>query len=97
VKIRGIQIENVEMKKERLAALFAIFLNGSVNNSSTIFDFDNANFCGEGIIYLSNLVEASLQLRCFSLRHNRIDSMESTRCLSRSIRSHTRDNQLNVL
>jgi hypothetical protein len=77
VKIRGIQIENVEMKKERLAALFAIFLNGSVNNSSTIFDFDNANFCGEGIIYLSNLVEASLQLRCFSLRHNRIDSMES--------------------
>jgi hypothetical protein len=96
VKIRGIQIENVEMKKERLAALFAIFLNGSVNNSSTIFDFDNANLCEEGIIHLSNLVEASPELRCFSLRHNRIDSMESAQCLSRSIRSHTRVNQLDL-
>jgi hypothetical protein len=96
LKIRGIQIENVEMKKERLAALFAIFLNGSVNNSSTIFYFDNANLCGEGIIYLSNLLEASLELRCFSLQHNRIDSMESARCLSRSICSHTRVNQLDL-
>jgi hypothetical protein len=96
IRIESIQIENVEMKKERLAALFAIFLSGSVNNSSTKFDFDNANLCGEGIIYLSNLVETSLQLRCFSLRHNRIDSMESARCLSRSICSHTRVNQLDL-
>jgi len=95
-EIVGIQIKNVEMKKERLAALYAIFLNGSVNNSSTRFDFDNANLCGEGIIYLSNMVEVSLKLWCFSLRHNRIDSMESARCLSRSLCSHTRVNQLDL-
>jgi hypothetical protein len=95
-EIVGIQIKNLEMKKECLAALYAIFLNGSVNNSSTRFDFDNANLCGEGIIYLSNLVEASLKLWCFSLRHNRIDSMESARCLSRSLRSHTCVNQLDL-
>ena len=54
--IIGIQITNVEMKKERLAALVAIFRSGRATNSSTCLDFDNANLCEEGIVSLSKLV-----------------------------------------
>ena len=86
--ICAIQIENVEMKKERLAALVAIFWNGSATNLSTYVNFDNANLCEEGIISLSKIVDVSSKLLTVNLHHNRIDNMESARCLSRSLRSH---------
>ena len=85
--ICAIQIENVEMKKERLAALVAIFRNGSATNLSTYFNFDNANLCEEGIISLSKIVDVSSKLLTVNLHHNRMDNMESARCLSRSLRS----------
>jgi hypothetical protein len=86
--VKQIQITKVEMKKERLAALLAICCNGRANNSITCLDFNNANLCGEGIMYLSKLVEASLMLKEFYLRFNRIDNMELACCLSRSLKSH---------
>jgi len=92
--ITCIQITNVEIKKERLAALVAIFRSGRATNSSTHVNFNNANICGEGIIYLSKLVDVSSQLHTFYLRYNRIDNMESARCLSRSLKTHTRIDQL---
>jgi hypothetical protein len=82
------------MKKERLAALVAIFRSGRATNSSTCLDFDNANLCEEGIVSLSKLVEVSSELLDLFLDHNRIDNMDSARCLSRSLKSHTRINQL---
>ena len=85
--IKRIRISNVEMKKERLAALLAIFRNGSATNSSTYLDFDNANLCAEGIISLSKIVDVSSKLLTVNLHHNRMDNMESARCLSRSLRS----------
>jgi hypothetical protein len=88
VDICDINIENVEMKKERLAALVAMFVSGRATNSSTHVYFSNANLCGEGIISLSKLVEASSMLDIFSLCHNWIDNMKSVRCLSRSLRNH---------
>jgi hypothetical protein len=84
-----IQIENVEMKKERLAALVAILISGRAINSSTYIQFNNANLCGEGIVWLSKLVEVSSDLHEFCLHHNRIDNINSAQCLSRSLRSHT--------
>ena len=81
-----IRISNVEMKKERLAALLAIFRHGSATNSSTYLDFDNANLCEEGIVCLSKVVEISSQLQILVIRHNRIDNMESALCLSRSLK-----------
>jgi len=87
-EIGYIRILNVEMKKERLAALLAIFRSGRATNSCKNVTFSNTNFCGEGIKYLSKLVETSLQLQSVYLVHNRIDSMDSARYLSRSLRSH---------
>jgi hypothetical protein len=92
--IRGINIENVEMKKERIAALVAIFFSGRATNSSDGVIFNNANLCAEGIISLAKLVEVSLDLQYFSFHHNRIDSIESARCLSRSLKSHTCINRI---
>ena len=89
-------ITNVEMKKERLAALLAIFCNGSATNSSTDITFNNANLCGEGIAWLSKLVEVSSKLQYLFLYHNRIDDMDSARCLSRSLKSHTDINHLHL-
>jgi hypothetical protein len=94
--ICGIKIMNVEMTKERLAALLAIFRNGRAKNSSTQVIFDNANLCGEGIMYLSKLVDVSSNLHDFYLFHNRIDNMESARCLSMSLKSHTFINELDL-
>jgi hypothetical protein len=91
-----IHIENVEIKKERLAALVAMFLSGRATNSSTQVVFNNTNICGEGIVCLSKLVDVSSNLREFCLHHNRIDNMELAHCLSRSLKSHTRINILNL-
>jgi Ran GTPase-activating protein (RanGAP) involved in mRNA processing and transport len=90
--IGDIHIQNVEMKKERIAALVAIFQEECTTNldESTIYiDFNNANLCGEGIIFLSKLVDACSELQFFCLRHNRIDNMESACCLSRSLKLHS--------
>jgi hypothetical protein len=89
VDIAGIEIKNVEMKKERLATLVAILSNGRVTNSSTQIIFNNTNICEEGIIWLSKLIDVSSHLHELQLYHNRIDNMESACCLSRSLRSHT--------
>jgi hypothetical protein len=93
-KIGRIEITNVEMKKDRLAALVAIFRSGRATNSSTFVYFDNANLCADGIVYLSKLVDLSDELQYFHLFHNPIDNMESALCLSRSLRSHTCINTL---
>lgn len=58
--------------------------------------FTNANLCVEGIISLSKLVDASSELVELYLYHNRIDNMESARCLSRSLKSHTRITHLGI-
>jgi hypothetical protein len=94
--ISGIDVENVEIKKERLAALVAMFLSGRANNSSTMIQFDNTNICEEGIVCLSKLVDVSSNLQSLSISHNRIDNMESARCLFRSLKSHTRINILSL-
>jgi hypothetical protein len=83
--LKFMYIENVEITKERLAALVAIFLNGTIMHSVI---FGNANICGEGIISLSKLVEANSMLRKFAFFQNRIDCIDSASCLSRSLRSH---------
>jgi len=95
-KIKRIYVENVEMKKERLAALVAMFVSGRATNSCTSFYFDNANLCGEGIRSLSELVDVSSKLCNLTFSHNRIDIMDSARCLSRSLRSHTCINYLDL-
>ena len=86
--ICNIQFMNVEVKKEHLAALVAIFRSGRATNSSWCLDFDNANLCEEGIVSLSKLMDVSLQLNTLTIIHNRIDNMESARCISRSLKSH---------
>jgi hypothetical protein len=95
-KIEHINIENVEIKKERLAALVAMFLSGRATNSSTDVFFENVNLCVEGIMSLSKLVDVSPQLITLIIRHNQIDNMESAQCLSRSLKSHTCVNQLHL-
>jgi hypothetical protein len=95
-EICDINIQNVEITRERLAALVDICNSGRANNSSTQAIFDNANICGEGIVWLSKLIEARSVLRCFCLRYNRIDNMDSVRCLSRSLKSHTCINHLDL-
>ena len=95
-EIGNIRIENVEMKKERVDALVDIFRSGRATNSITFLDFDNTNLCGEGIISLSKLVDVSSELQTFCLHHNWIDSMDSARCLSGSLKSHTRINKLHL-
>jgi hypothetical protein len=94
--ISSIHIENVEIKMERIAALVAMFLSGRATNSSTQVIFDNANISGEGIVCLSKLVDVSSELQYFCLTHNRIDNMESARCLSRALKSHTVINHLDL-
>jgi hypothetical protein len=94
--IKRIRIVNVEMKKERLAALIAIFRNGREYNSSTFVNFNNVNLCADGIISLSELVDVSSELECFCIHRNRFDSMDSARCLSRSLLSHASINQLSL-
>jgi hypothetical protein len=86
--IERITIMNIEMKEERLDALVAIFRSGRATNSSTMFSFENANLCADGIISLSKLVEICSELQTFVIHYNRIDNMESARCLSRSLKSH---------
>jgi Ran GTPase-activating protein (RanGAP) involved in mRNA processing and transport len=93
-KIKRMYIENVEMTKECMAALVKIFCSGRANNSSSFVEFDNANLCADGIISLSEYVDVSSELKTFCLYHNRIDNMESARCLSRSLKSHTGINLL---
>ena len=87
-EIERIQIENIEMTKERLGALVAIFISGRATNSSYIY-FDNVNLCAEGIRSVSKLVDVSSKLELFYLSHNRIDNIDSACCLSGSLRSHT--------
>jgi hypothetical protein len=87
--ICDIQIENVEITKECLAALVAIFRSGRANFSRTYVIFDNANICREGIVCLSKLVDVSSNLQKVCLHHNRIDNLESARSLSRSLKSHS--------
>jgi hypothetical protein len=90
-------IMNVEMRKERLDALVDIFRSGrAAINSCKNVTFTNTNLCGEGIISLSRLVDVSSKLQAFSIRRNRIDNMDSARCLSRSLKSHTRINDLRL-
>jgi hypothetical protein len=90
--ISDINIENVEMTKERLATLVTA-LSGQVSTIEYI-NFINANLCQEGIIWLSKLVDACPQLQTLFIQNNRIDNMESARCLSWSLKSHTCINQL---
>jgi len=87
--IERITIMNIEMKEELLDALVDIFRSGRATNSIEHIDFDNVNLCEEGIRSVSKLVEVSYQLCYLYLDHNRIDNMESARCLSRSLKSHT--------
>jgi hypothetical protein len=89
-------IQNVEMTKERLAALVAMFVSGRAANSINDVIFDNVNICGEGIVCLSKLVDVSDNLQTLLINHNRIDDMESARGLSRSLKSHTRIYQLDL-
>ena len=91
-----INISNVEIKKERLDALVAIFRSGRATNSSYVVNFNNANLCEVGIVSLSKLIDVSLELRKFSLHHNWMDNMESARCLSRSLKLHTSINILHL-
>ena len=86
--IQRINIENMEMKKERLAVLVAILSSGRATSSCDGIKFDNTNLCEEGIISLSKLVDVSSNLQKLFLHHNRIDNMESACCLSRSLKSH---------
>jgi hypothetical protein len=94
--ICGIEIKNVEMTKERLAALVSMFVSGRATNSCDGVRFINTNLCGEGIVWSSKLVDVSSNLQEFCLTHNRIDNMESARCLSRSLKSHTCINHLHL-
>jgi hypothetical protein len=88
--ICDIQIVNVEMKNECMATLVEMLVSGSATNLSTRVVFTNTNLCGEGIIWLSKLVDISSNLQKVCLHHNRIgiDNIESARCLSRTLRSH---------
>jgi hypothetical protein len=88
--ISGIHIENVEITRERLAALVDIIISGRATNSSMRVIFDNANICAEGIVWLSKLVNVSSELQYLYLDHNRINNMESAQYISRSLKSHTR-------
>jgi hypothetical protein len=90
--IGDIQIENVEITKERLATLVTA-LSGQVSTIEYIH-FINVNLCQEGIVSMAKLVDACPQLQTLTINYNRIDNMESARCLSRSLKSHTCINQL---
>lgn len=73
IVIEGIAISNIEMKKERIAALVAIFLRGGANNSTLVSFSIMPTFAkNEGIVWLSKLVEVSPKLQEFGFQHNRI-------------------------
>ena len=95
-KIERINFENVEITKERMAALVAIFRSGRATYSSDTVEFDNVNLCADGIILLSKLVDVSSELQTFCLYRNRIDNMELARCFSRSLKSHACITSLNL-
>jgi hypothetical protein len=95
-EIRGIQFANVEMTKERLAALVSILSSRGATNSIKYAHFDNANLCEKGIVWLAKLLDISLELQYFSIHHNRINNMDLARCLTRSLRSHTCINDLRL-
>ena len=94
--IRVIHIENVELKKERLAILVDICSRGTATNSCKVVIFNNVNLCEDGIILLSELVDVSSKLQYFCIDYNRINSMESARCLSRSLKSHNLIDRLSL-
>ena len=79
-----------------LAAFVSIIRSGRATNSSTFVNFVNANLCGEGIVSLSKLEDGSSELQRFYLIRNRIDGMESARCLSRSLKTHARITELHL-
>jgi hypothetical protein len=82
--IGDIHIQNVEMK-EYLAALVGILRNRRatyVDKSATYVNFDNANLCGEGIIFLSKLVDVCSKLQFFCLCRNQIDNLDSARTIA---------------
>jgi len=83
--IQEVSIDNVEITKESMSKLAAIF---STTNSCTFVNFNNANLCEVGIVSLLELVDVSSKLQCFFLRHNRIDNIDLASCLSRSLKSH---------
>jgi hypothetical protein len=56
LNIGNIQVKNVEMKKERLAALLAIFCKGRANNSSTCLDFDNVHCTNTNMLFILALL-----------------------------------------
>jgi hypothetical protein len=70
--IQEVYIDNVEITKESMSKLVAIF---TATNSCACANFNNSNLCGEGIISLSKLVDASSQLSSLRINHNRIDIM----------------------
>ena len=94
MEIRGIRLENIEMKKERLATLFTA-LSGKVNTNKYMY-INNVNLCKEGIISMSKLVDVSSDLRSLFLDHNQIDNLDSVCCLSRSLKSHACIAQLHL-
>jgi hypothetical protein len=89
--IQHIQIVNVEITKERLATLITALSGHDITTKH--IQFINVNLCQEGILSLSKLVDVSSQLRTLTI-NNRIDNMDSARCLSRSLKSHTCINRL---
>jgi hypothetical protein len=93
-KIRSIRFKNVEITKGRLATLVSALSEKA--NAINDVSFNNANLCEEGIVCLSKLVDVSSNLQEFCLQHNRIDNIESARCLSRSLKSHTGINHLDL-
>jgi len=91
--IQRIMIENIEITKEHMASLVAALSTTHVNSNDHI-QFNNINLCDKGIISLSKLVDDSSKLNTLTIIHNRIDNIESARCLSRSLRNHARINQI---
>jgi hypothetical protein len=91
--IQEVCIDNVEITKESMSKLAAIF---TATNSCAYARFDNVNLCEVGIVSLSKLVDASSKLTNCFIRHNRMHNMESVCCLSRSLKSHTCINQLHL-
>ena len=93
--IQRIMIENIEITKEHMASLVTA-LSTQVNSNDQVhyITFNNINLCDKGIISLSKLVDDSSKLNTLTIIHNRIDNMESARCLSRSLRNHARINHI---
>ena len=75
-----------------------MFVSGRATNSCKFVNFNNTNLCEEGIKSILKLADASssLELHYLYLSHDRIDNMDSARCLSRSLKSHTCINDLHL-